>query len=300
MSNTGDDTANLHKFRADLYRCFSAWPDTLFELCDAVLHSPTPVHSVPTLSLEPVFRRSHGCLYKALAHGDIDTDMLRRLLIASLPPEAPRVFAVDASTWDRCDAETSPDRGFYYSASKHSAGQPIVAGWSYQWISQLCFTPDSWTAPCDVTRIPPNANTTWATITQVRDLTRLPHNDQTPMFVFDAGYDPIAIGHELADTPAQILCRIRDDRVFYTDPPPRPNRPPETGGRPPRHGHRIKCSNPATWTQPDATLTTNDTRYGTINVTAWNNLHPRLHHRGHWTGHDTIPIVKGTVIRVEV
>ena len=30
------------------------------------------------------------------------------------------------------------------------------------------------------------------------------------MFVFDAGYNPIAIGHDLADINAQILCRIRD------------------------------------------------------------------------------------------
>jgi hypothetical protein len=30
--------------------------------------------------------------------------------------------------WDRCDAECSPERGFYYHPSRHSAGQPIVAG----------------------------------------------------------------------------------------------------------------------------------------------------------------------------
>ena len=64
------------------------------------------------------------------------------------------MFAVDASSWARCDAETSPERGYYYSASKHSAGKPIVAGWSYQWISQLDWTPDSWTAPLDGLRIP--------------------------------------------------------------------------------------------------------------------------------------------------
>lgn len=33
---------------------------------------PAPVSSVPALSLEPVFRRSHGSLYKALARGRID------------------------------------------------------------------------------------------------------------------------------------------------------------------------------------------------------------------------------------
>lgn len=35
---------------------------------------------------------------------------------------------MDASTWARCDAERSPERGFYHHPSKHSAGQTIVAG----------------------------------------------------------------------------------------------------------------------------------------------------------------------------
>lgn len=123
-----DPIRTLRSFRVGLYRCFTGWADTLFELCDAVVCSPASVHSVPSLSLEPVFRRGHGSLYKALDRGGIDTDQLRRLLVTHLPEPGvgPRVFAVDASTWDRCDAETSPERGFYYSASKHSTGQPIV------------------------------------------------------------------------------------------------------------------------------------------------------------------------------
>jgi len=57
----------LTGFRAELHNCFFGWADALFELCDAVLCSPGRVASVPSLSLEPVFRRSHGSLYKALA-----------------------------------------------------------------------------------------------------------------------------------------------------------------------------------------------------------------------------------------
>jgi hypothetical protein len=102
---------------------------------------------VPALSLEAAFRRSHGSLYKALAHGEVNADALRALLVENRPPDWPLVFAVDGSTWERADAETSPQRGFYYSPSRHSAGQPIVAGWSYQWIAQLGFSADSWTAP---------------------------------------------------------------------------------------------------------------------------------------------------------
>ena len=182
---------------------------------------------------------------------------------------------MDASSWARCDAETSPERGFYYSASKHSAGQPIVAGWSYQWITQLDWAMDSWTAPLDAMRIAPGTDATTATVTQVRRLVDLlPDDGPTPMFVFDAGYDPAALSHELADTRAQIVVRIRDDRVFYTDPTP-----PEAGraGRPRRHGKRFGCADdPAGWPEPDQQLTGTDPRYGTVTVHAWSGLHPRL------------------------
>jgi hypothetical protein len=118
------------------------------------------------------------------------------------------------------------------------------------------------------------------------------------MFVFDAGYDPAALSHDLADTRAQIVVRIRDDRVFHTDPAP-----PEAGaaGRPRRHGKRFGCADdPAGWPEPDQQLTGTDPRYGTVTVQAWSGLHPRLGRRGHWAGHDQAPIVTGTVIRVQV
>src|SRR5215207_5012599 len=173
QGDLGTSTANLTNFRSAFRGCLSTWGDALFELTDAVLCSPAPVGSVPSLSLEPVFRRSHGSVYKALARGNVNDERLRQLLVASRPKGWPAVFAVDASTWDRSDAETSPERGFYYSASRHSAGQPIVAGWSYQWITQLDWAPDSWTPPLDAVRIPPTADTTTATSDQVQRLVGL-------------------------------------------------------------------------------------------------------------------------------
>ena len=290
--------AGLIAFREEFHGCLTGWGDALFELTDAVLCSPAPVGSVPSLSLEPVFRRSHGSVYKALARGRLDDQRLRQLLVAARPAEWPPVFAVDASTWDRCDAETSPERGFYYSASKHSAGQPIVAGWSYQWITQLDWAPDSWTAPLDAMRIAPSADATTATIEQVRRLVGLLGDDgDVPMFVFDAGYDPIALGAGLAGTRAQVLVRISSGRVFHPDPAPRPA---GTIGRPRRHGARFALSDPDTWPEPDAELVTRDARYGNVHVQAWHGLHPKLHGRGRWAGGDAPPIVRGTVIRVEV
>jgi len=274
----------------------SAWGDALFELADAALCAPGPVGSVPALSLEPTFRRSHGSLYKALALGEVDYESLRRLLMEHRPSNWPAVFAVDASAWDRCDAECSPERGFYYSASKHSAGQPIVAGWNYQWICQLDFAPDSWIAALDLVRVPPAADHTEATVGQIRHLLDLlPDDARVPMFVFDAGYDPIALSSALA-CRAQILCRIKSDRVFYADPAPR-----RAGdrGRPPRHGRRFKLSEPKTAPKADVELKVHDLRYGTVRVRAWHHLHPKLHGRGRWAG-SGLPIVRGSVIRVDV
>jgi hypothetical protein len=289
--------AELIAFRAELHNCLSGWADALFELSDALLCAPGPVGSVPSLSLEPVFRRGHGSLYKALAQGSIDTDWLRQTLVAYRPAGWPLVFAVDTSTWDRCDAETSPERGFYYSPSKHSAGQPIVAGWSYQWICQLNWEPDSWTAPLDAARIPPDADSTGATTDQVRRLVDLlPPDGDIALFVFDAGYDPIALTHGLGATRAQILVRIRSDRVFYAD----PTRRTTGAGRPRRHGRRFGLSDPGRKPRPDAELRAQDPRYGAVRVRAWRNLHPKLAGRGRWANQDGPPIVTGTVIRVDV
>jgi hypothetical protein len=49
------------------------------------------VWSPPYLSLEPVHRRGWGSTYAALARGRIDTELLRDLLVATLPSADPVV-----------------------------------------------------------------------------------------------------------------------------------------------------------------------------------------------------------------
>ena len=111
----------LVSFRSGLYEAFSSWPDALFELSDALLCASGKVTSLPALSLEPELTRSHGSLYKALRHGEVNEEALRALFVAHRQKDWPLVFAVDASTFARCDAECSPERGDSYSAQKHSA-----------------------------------------------------------------------------------------------------------------------------------------------------------------------------------
>ena len=95
------------------------------------------------LSLAPVHRRGWGSLYAALSKGTID-------------------------------AETSPERGYLYHPSRHSAGQPIVAGWAYQLVAGLSFERDSWVTPVDAQRVRPEEDANDVAAEQVRTLTRRP------------------------------------------------------------------------------------------------------------------------------
>ena len=218
-------------------------------------------------------------------------------------PTARRSTPWTRATWPRCDAECSPERGYYYHPSRHSAGQPIIAGWAFQWVAQLSFARDSWTAPVDARRLHPSEDAGQVAAAQLRALlARLTTNDnqdneQVPWLVFDAGYDSAQLTLDLADTRAAILVRLRADRCFYADPPPRP---PGTTGRPRRHGAKFKCTDPATWPTPDATHTCTDEQYGTVTVQAWSGLHPKQQNHATRGSRGPRPIVRGTLVRVQV
>jgi hypothetical protein len=135
---------DLRTFRERLHDCFVRRADALFELCDAVLvasNAPSPVH----LSLEAVHRRGWGSLYAALSKDEVDEGALRGLLAHrsyAFGGSAPHIYAVDVSPWPRGDAEASPGRGYLYHPSRHSAGQPLVAGWAYQLVAGPSFERD--------------------------------------------------------------------------------------------------------------------------------------------------------------
>jgi hypothetical protein len=211
----------LCAFRRSFYECLHRRADALFELADAILTAdgatPSPAH----LSLQASHRRGWGSLYAALDRGRIDEEALRKLLahhpLAGASPSTP-VYAVDVSVWDRCDADTSPERGYYYHPSRHSAGQPIVAGWAYQFVAQLNFVRESWTAPVDVRRVRPAQDANVVAAEQIGALLGRLEEGVIPLFVFDAGYDPVKVQRGLEGSPCQILVRLRAGRRFYGDP----------------------------------------------------------------------------------
>ena len=67
-----------------------------------------------------------------------------------------------------------------------------------------------------------------------------------PQCVFDAGYDPPSLAHELAELDGErvaVLVRLRSDRCFYADPVPTAG---AKTGRPRKHGQQFACADAGT------------------------------------------------------
>lgn len=305
---TRPDFDRLVEFRAGWYGCLTGWADTLFEVTDALLCAPQAVASLPYLSLEPVLRRGWGSVYAALARGGVCREQVRDLLVAFAPRQWWPVFAVDVSPWPRAQASCSPRRGMCHVADPGGEQGRAVPGWAYQWVCQVSPDADSWTAPLDVRRVDPDftANdVAWVQMREVARRWRAHHPGRVPVFCLDAGYCPITATVQVTCdpvAPARVIVRIRRDRVFYFDAPPKPAGVP---GRPKRHGDRFACADPDTWPAPTHELSTVDEHYGTVHVQAWTGLHPKPAKTRRWgrqAQHPApgvaAPIVRGTVVRV--
>lgn len=294
--------AALRAFRGEVFACATRRADALFELGDAVLTAPAA--SLPHYSTAGVFRRSHGMIYQGLRMGGFDEERLRDVLVRHRPAEWPLVFGIDGSTIGRPYAATSPGREFHHhSCAGHTgSGDPVIKGWCWQWLSQLNFDADSWTAPQDCRRVR-RTDVAPVTVAQIiAHAERLRHTGETgtPVYVMDGGYDEAPITYQLGDhlQHLQVLIRVRNDRVLYRDPP---TRPAGQVGRPRKHAvDRFSCADPTSWGEPDQTLNTDDQRYGTTTVKSWKDLHPKLFRRGHFKDLDSPPIVKGHLIRITV
>jgi hypothetical protein len=298
----------LTGFRQELYGCLSARADSLFELSEAVLCAERPVTSLVELSLVAEHRRGHGALYDALGAGRLDPARLRRSLTALPMPRAGDgriVLVVDVSPWLRPDAATSPDRLFCHVYGRGKGQAQMIPGWPYSFVAALEPGRSSWTALLDAVRLGPDDDPTTVTAGQIREVVDRLHaaghwhdGDADILIVLDAGYDVTRLAFLLADLPVDLLGRVRSDRVFRFPAPPR--RPGDIG-RPPKHGPEFALSDLTTHPTPEATTSTDTTRYGTARAQAWTRLHPLLTRRGAWSGHDgPLPLITGSIIQLTV
>ena len=303
--------ARLAGFRGELYCSLGMRRDVLFEVADALACRPERVHMLAELCLEPECRRGHGGVYDALNCGEVRIGRLRRAVagISLRQWEDGRIrLACDVSNWLRPDAETSPERLFCHCYARGKGNAQMIPGWPYSWVVALEPGRTSWTLPLDAVRLGPADDATEVTAVQVRGVVaRLiaaghwREGDPDIIVVFDSGYDLTRLAWLLDDLPVDVTGRLRSDRVMYFPAPPLPARPASTGGRRPRHGHKLVLGEPATWPGPAVTTVTDTARYGTATAVAWPRLHQRLEHRGSWEGHDgELPVVEGTLIRLAV
>src|SRR5712675_1819057 len=246
--------AVLSRFRREFHACLTARADELSELTDAVLCADGPVRSLAGLSLAPGHRRGHGALYDAVNHGRIEIARLRRSL-AGLPlPRAADgrlMLAVDVSNWLRPGAATSPQRLFCYVYGRGKGQAQMIPGWPYSVVAALEPGRTSWTAVLDAVRLGPDDDETAVTAVQVREvITRLTgagqwrQGDLPILVIFDAGYDVTRLAYLLADLPAELLGRLRSDRVMQLPAPPRQ---PGTVSRSRKHGGELALADPAAW-----------------------------------------------------
>jgi hypothetical protein len=307
-SGAGQAREQLAGFRRELYRCFTARADALFELADAVLCADGPVKTLVGLSLAPEHRRGHGALYDAVNCGRVEIARLRRVL-AGLPlpawPDGRIRLGVDVSPWLRPGAATSPDRLFCHVYGRGKGQAQMIPGWPYSVVAALEPGRTCWTAVLDAVRLGPDDDETGVTARQVRDVvTRLVaaghwrDGDPDILVVFDAGYDVPRLAWLLADLPVELLGRLRSDRVMWLPAPPRR---PGTNGRPRKHGRELALSDPAACPDPQIATSTATSRYGIAVASAWDRVHPRLTHRAAWLDHDgNLPVIDGTLIRLQV
>jgi hypothetical protein len=262
----------LRTFRTAIYRSLGHRRDALFEMIDATSCGGA-VDSLPHLSLVPLHQRRHGSVYAALQKGTVHGQQLSVALVRHPLAGGQPAFAVDVSVVARCDAETSSGRAYYHHPSRHSAGQPIVAGWAYSWVAQLGTERSSWTAPVDAVRLAPGERPETVAVRQIRALAPQLAGGPVPVFVFDAGYSPSLLTAALAEVRAAVLVRFRDDRVFFHSaaPPARGH-----GGRPQRHGPAFRCAVESTWGEPDVAVVEQDPACGRAEVRCWSGLHGRV------------------------
>ena len=75
---------------------------------------------------------------------------------------------------------------------------------------------------------------------------------------------------------------------------------PRPVGRPRRHGDKFDLKDPASWPEPTGEHRCESEDYGKVRVRAWSELHPKTRRLGERYGCERAPLVRGTVILVEV
>jgi len=214
----------------------------------------------------------------------VDPELARELLATAEPADAITVagyavYAMDGTIHPRPDAETLPDRGKVYSASK----QGTVPGHQYSWLGRVIAQGQSWFAPRDVERIATSSTPAAVAAEQVKRLALTLVASVLAVIVADSHYAKRVFLAVFVTLPNLcVLVRLACNRVLYGPPPPVSG--PRRRGRPKVHGKKFRLKSPpaperqSTWSFGKAT----------VRLSAWTQLHFK-----------DLPALVGMVVRVE-
>ncbi len=265
----------LHRFRHEVYGCFTRAADALFNTVDALL-TETQAQSFPELSLSPYFERRWCSLYEAFEDGRIDQQRLHRVFAKYLlrPVDGERVWlGLDATSIQRPQSKTSPDRTVVYVPNLPESSKPISYGWQFSTVVILPEQPSSWTAVLDQQRIRSDQTSVEVAAAQLRQLAPLLRC--RPIVATDRWYScaPFLLATE--GLPFDKLLRLKRKRVLYRAAPA----PTGKRGAPRKDGERFQCGNPSTYGQASGSWQGTDASGHPVEITWWHGLHlPKARH----------------------
>jgi hypothetical protein len=259
----------LNQFRHEVYHCFTRAADALFNTVDALL-TETQAQSFPELSLSPYFERRWCSLYEAFEDGRIDQERLRQVFAQYLVrAEAGEQLwlGIDATSIQRPESQTSPDRTVVYVPNLPESSRPISYGWQFSTVVILPKHPSSWTAVLDQQRIGSQQTSVEVAASQLRQLAPLLGGQ--PIVATDRWYSCAPFLLLTEDLPFDKLLRLKRKRVLYRA------APAATGkrGAPRKDGERFQCGDPNTYGQAAGSWQGRDAKGRPVEISWWTGLH---------------------------
>lgn len=176
-------------------------------------------------------------------------------------------LGIDATSIERPESRTSPDRTVVYKPNLPESSKPISYGWQFSTVVILPEPSSSWTVVLDQQRIRSDQTSVEVAAAQLRQLAPLLHC--RPIIASDRWYSCAPLLLATDGLPFDKLLRLKRKRVLYRAAPA----PTGKRGAPRKDGERFQCGNPSTYAEADGRWQGSDVNGHPVEVTWWTGLH---------------------------